>query len=76
MPRKQDEVNHPDHYTQGGIECIDAIKSALGDGYKFYLQGVIIKYMWRYEHKGKPSQDLAKAQWYMNELQRITEDNE
>ena len=27
---ENDAVNHPSHYTQGGIECIDAMKSALG----------------------------------------------
>ena len=26
----------------------DAIKSALGEGYEYYLQGNIIKYIWRY----------------------------
>ena len=26
-----DMVNAPPHYTQGGIECIDAMKSAFGD---------------------------------------------
>ncbi len=71
-----DMVHHPKHYTTGKVECLDAIQSALGDGYKYYLQGVIIKYMWRYEHKGKASEDLAKAQFYLNRLQFITgEDN-
>ena len=23
-----DMVNHPSHYTQGGIECIDALEAA------------------------------------------------
>lgn len=64
-------VNHPRHYTTGNVECLDAIESALGDGYKYYLQGAIIKYLWRYEHKGNPSQDLAKAKFYLNRLQFI-----
>lgn len=68
---KKNMVNHPPHYTQGRVECLDAIESALGDGYKYYLQGVIIKYMWRYEHKGKASEDLGKAQFYLNRLQFI-----
>ena len=25
-----DVINHPSHYTQGGIECIDAMESAFG----------------------------------------------
>lgn len=27
---ENDVVNHPIHYTQGGIECIDAMKAAFG----------------------------------------------
>ncbi|MEC8535401.1 MAG: DUF3310 domain-containing protein [Pseudomonadota bacterium] len=72
-----DMVNHPEHYTRGKIECLDAIQAALGDGYKYYLQGAIIKYIWRYQHKGKAAEDLAKAQFYLSRLQFITgEDNE
>lgn len=26
-----DNVNHPEHYTSGGIECIDAIRASLGN---------------------------------------------
>ena len=63
-----DNVNHPPHYKQGDIECIDAIKSSLGDGFKFYLQGSAIKYIWRHEHKGKPIEDLDKAIWFLNKL--------
>lgn len=64
-----DPVNHPAHYTQGDIECIEAIEAALGDfGFRGYLKGNIIKYLWRYEHKRAPLQDLEKAQWYLDRL--------
>lgn len=63
-----DFVNHPPHYRQGDIECIDAIKAALGDGYKYYLQGSIIKYIWRFEHKENAVQDLQKSSWYLDKL--------
>jgi len=64
-----DRVNHPAHYTQGGIECIEAIKSAVGvDGFAAYLQGNILKYLWRYQHKEHPVEDLKKAQWYLTRL--------
>ena len=68
---KPDMVNSPPHYNvQGpdGIECIDAIKACLGEGFKFYLQGNAMKYLWRYEHKGKAIEDLEKATWYINRL--------
>ena len=58
-------VNHPDHYTAGGIECIDAIKAALGsDGFVAYCQGNLLKYSWRYRHKGGV-EDLQKASVYL-----------
>ena len=62
-----DNINRPSHYRKNRIECIDAIKSSLGDGYESYLVGNIIKYMWRYRHKNG-LEDLEKAQWYLNKL--------
>lgn len=67
---KKDNVNRPSHYRKGKVECIDAIKSATGDGYQFYLQGNIIKYMWRFNHKNG-LEDLQKAQWYLSELMKL-----
>lgn len=73
MNTKYDPVNYPTHYTQGGIECIEAIEAALSpSGFKGYLKGNVMKYLWRYEHKGNMVQDLEKAQWY---LERLTEAN-
>lgn len=62
-----DPVNHPPHYRQGGIECIDAIEAALTpDEFRGYCKGNILKYVWRERHKGSDS--LAKAGWYLNRL--------
>lgn len=67
-----DPVDSPYHYTTGSIECIDAIRAALGDdGYEGYLQGNAIKYLWRHQHKGKPCEDLAKACWYIRKLAEL-----
>jgi len=65
-----DSVNHPPHYNQGAIECIDAIKAALVDGFPDYLRGNVIKYLWRYKEKGGV-EDLRKSAWYLDRL--ITE---
>jgi hypothetical protein len=65
---KTDMVNSPSHYNQSGIECIAAIQAALGPNFKYYLQGNVMKYMWRFDYKGKPLEDLQKAQWYLNTL--------
>ena len=37
------------------------------EGYEHYLQGNIIKYLWRYRYKNG-TEDLKKAQWYLNKL--------
>jgi len=70
-----DPVNHPEHYTSGNIECLDAIKSALGENYKYYVQGNLIKYVWRFDHKNG-LQDLQKAQFYLNDLIHTYDDPE
>ena len=70
---KDDMVNSPSHYNFAGIECIDAIRAATGeDGFESYLQGNIMKYLWRYNYKNG-LQDLRKAEWY---LKRLIEANE
>ena len=66
--KKYDPVNHPAHYNKGGVQCIDAIASMQGDGFKYYLQGSAVKSIWRPEHKGKPIEDLDKAIWFINKL--------
>jgi hypothetical protein len=62
-----DNVNHPAHYTSGGIECIDALRSALGDEFTGFLRGNVIKYLWRYKQKNGV-EDLRKARWYLDKL--------
>ena len=63
-----DAVQHPSHYTQGGIECIDAIKASMtADGFCDYCKGNIIKYIWRWRDKGG-AEDLRKASVYLNWL--------
>jgi len=64
---KPDMVNSPPHYNEAGIECIDAIEAATGDGFEHYLQGNILKYLWRYRYKNG-SEDLRKARWYLDKL--------
>ena len=63
----KDMVNHPPHYNQKNVECIDAIESATDSGFEYYLQGNIIKYLWRYRYKNGV-EDLKKAKWYLSEL--------
>ena len=64
-----DMVNHPAHYTQGGIECIDALKAATVSktGIEAVCTANAIKYLWRYEEKNG-IEDVKKARWYIDRL--------
>lgn len=59
-----DNVKHPAHYA-GKIEVIDFIDDKLGTGFVPYCIGNVIKYISRYDKKGKPIEDLEKAETYL-----------
>ena len=60
-----DPVRNPAHYTAGSIECVDAIREALGeDGFRAWCRGCSIKYLWRAGRKGDATEDLRKAAWF------------
>ena len=60
-----DMVEHPSHYTQNGIECIEAIKASMtSDGFIDYCKGNVLKYIWRWRDKGGV-EDLEKAKVYL-----------
>ena len=60
-----ENVNHPSHYTQGGIECIEAIRASMKPaGFQDYCKGNVLKYIWRWRDKGG-AEDLEKAKVYL-----------
>ena len=62
-------VDHPPHYNNGNIECIEAIEAMLTpEEYIGYLRGNSLKYLWRFRYKNKPIEDLRKARWYEERL--------
>ena len=69
----KDMVNHPEHYTNSSVETIDMIESITAEGFHYYLEGNILKYLARYRHKNG-IQDLEKAQWYLNKLIEVQYD--
>lgn len=73
----KDNVNHPSHYTQGGIECIDAIKAATVGltGIDAVCTGNAIKYLWRWKFKNGV-EDIRKAIWYLERLLKEANDGE
>ena len=74
---EEDVVNKPLHYNTGNIECIEAIEESMSSvAFKGYLKGNCLKYLWRYDYKGKQVEDLNKATWYLNKLTLVvTEEN-
>lgn len=65
---KPDPVERPEHYTSGGIECIDAMTAAFGDeAVKDFCLCNAFKYLWRHRQKNGV-EDLKKARWYLNRL--------
>lgn len=72
MEITEDLVNRPTHYTHSNIECISAIEASMSVAqFKGFLKGQVMKYLWRYEHKGNPLQDIEKAQWYLSRLRKL-----
>lgn len=70
----KDMVNHPPHYaeTDNGVECIDAIRAALGhEQFIGFLRGQVIKYQWRLGKKGSSVEDNRKAIWYADKLDEV-----
>ena len=70
--QEDDAVRHPEHYNTGNIECIEAIEESMSSvAYKGYLKGNSMKYLWRYDYKGKQVEDLQKCQWYLARLTQV-----
>lgn len=70
---KPDLINHPPHYTYGGIETIDVIEAW---NLNYHL-GNALKYISRADHKGSKLSDLRKARWYLDrEISRLEKETE
>lgn len=61
---EHDNVNHPQHYTDGSIEVLDFIE----DKKLNYHRGNAVKYICRAGKKSKETEieDLQKAVFYLN----------
>lgn len=74
----KDNVNHPSHYTQGGIECIDALEAATTglEGIEAVCTANAIKYLWRWKYKNGV-EDIDKAIWYLQKLRsKVTDEGQ
>lgn len=65
----KDSVDRPPHYNNGNIQCIDYLKDNMPkEAFIGYLEGNVKKYLHRWRYKVKPTEDLKKAQWYLDRL--------
>ena len=74
---ENNNVNHPNHYTQGNVECIEALKAATNNlkGIEAICTANAIKYLWRWKDKNG-IEDLNKAKWYIDRLiKEVINDN-
>jgi hypothetical protein len=69
---ESDPVNKPEHYQYSLIQPVDVIDAWELD---FYL-GNVIKYISRFNHKGKPLEDLCKAKFYLDKKIEEMEKNQ
>ena len=68
--KKQDNVNHPQHY-QGKHECIDEMIAMFGvEAVKGFCKCNVYKYRYRAGRKNG-EEDLKKAEWYMDYLMKL-----
>jgi len=66
------EINHPRHYTAGGLEAWDVLVAKLTpEELRGYLKGNMIKYLLRANFKGCHDKDIGKMLWYSDKLDQM-----
>lgn len=67
MEDKKEMVNHPAHYNNGDMECIDAMVGAYGsEEARIFCKISVFKYLWRLGHKDDEAQEIGKMKWYLD----------
>jgi hypothetical protein len=70
---KEDVVNHPNHYTNGGMECIDEMILIFGkETVAHFCLCNAWKYRYRALYKNK-EEDMQKSHWYINKYKELVE---
>ena len=68
----QEMVDHPAHYNTGKREVIEEMRLIFGDeAVAAFCKLNAYKYMRRADHKGHKEEDLKKAEWYMDYLEKM-----
>lgn len=76
MSEPHDPINHPSHYTAGGIETIDVMKAKSSyEEFIGHLRLTAMKYIERGPFKENALKDYKKAVWYLNRLIKEMEEH-
>lgn len=70
---KEDVVNHPNHYTNGGMECIDEMILIFG---KEAVANFCLCNAWKYRYRAmykNGEEDMKKSHWYMAKYKELIE---
>lgn len=67
-----DPIERPEHYCNGGIECLDAMVITFGaEAVRTFCLLNAFKYRWRAPFKGRQSEDIGKAEWYLEKAAEL-----
>lgn len=76
MENKEDVVNHPNHYTNREIECIDEMIQVFG---KQAVMDFCLCNVWKYRYRAfakNGQEDIAKSDWYMKKYLELKKEND
>lgn len=74
MEDKKEMVNHPSHYCQGNMECIEGLIGAFGKKeVATFCKINAMKYIWRLGHKDEEAQEIGKIKWYLDKYLELTQ---
>ncbi len=71
----EDIVNHPSHYTHGGMECIDEMIMVFG---KQTVMHFCLCNAWKYRYRAiykNGEEDIKKSHWYMAKYKELRDGN-
>lgn len=73
MENKKDMVNHPNHYTNREIECIDEMIHVFGAQ---VVMDFCLCNVWKYRYRAlakNGKEDIEKSDWYMKKYLELKE---
>lgn len=69
----EDIINHPNHYTNGGMECIDEMLLIFGEETVAHF---CLCNAWKYRYRAltkNGQEDIDKSHWYINKYKELVE---